>query len=784
MSLSWTERRPLSAVLQWLRTHDPGYGALRRAGRAAVLMPAMFGLADRVIGNPTVATFAAFGSFAMVLLVDFSGEIKDRLLDQAALGISCAVLISLGTLASRTTWLAAVAMAVVAFAVLFSGVVSSVLAGATTAMLLAFILPVSLPGPASSIPDRVAGWGLAAAVSLLAISLLWPSPAGNPVRAASIAAARAIADRLRADVSYMQGDGGADAEDTHRKAIARAVEAVQRMQTGFFATPYRPTGLTTDDRAAVRLVDELRWLDSIVLRSAPSYHSRGRRPHVWAVKLAAADALSSAAELLGNPRGRSNRLAEAVGRMRAALEDLEGVTVTLLPGQGEESVARERSAPGVVSSLDPSFRAQELSFVVAQIATNTELAAAASSRSWMDRLLGRQPRGLQGTLSAARERAGSHVARQSLWLRNSLRGATALGLAVLVADISGVQHGFWVAFGTLAVLRSNALSTGQNIVRALAGTAIGFLIGGVLVYLIGTDTTVLWVLLPIVVLLAGLAPATVSFTAGQAAFTLTLLILFNIIAPAGWRIGLVRVEDVALGCAVSLAVGLLFWPRGAAAALGRSLAQAYTDSAHYLADAVAYGVARCDASGGVAPPAPREQALTAAAASRRLDDTFRGYLAERGSKPAPLADVTALVTGVTGVRLAADAVLDLWDRDGAAGGDRSAARGELMGAAATMTDWYDRFAASLTGDEDVPDPLERDPTADERLVGAVAHDLRDPDGGATATGVRVIWTGDHLDTVRRLQQTLVEPAREAVSGSGRGPIGELIDRSRRPLSTR
>ena len=66
---------------------------------------------------------------------------------RAALGVACAVLICLGTLASRTTWLAALAMAVVGFAVLFAGVVSSVLAGATTSLLLAFILPVSLPGP-------------------------------------------------------------------------------------------------------------------------------------------------------------------------------------------------------------------------------------------------------------------------------------------------------------------------------------------------------------------------------------------------------------------------------------------------------------------------------------------------------------------------------------------------------------------------------------------------------------------------------------------------------------
>jgi uncharacterized membrane protein YccC len=739
-------------------------------------MPAMFALGDKVIGNPIVATFAAFGSFAMLLLVDFSGPIKNRLLDQAALGLSCTLLICLGTLASRTTWLAAVGMAVVAFLVLFSGVVSSVLAGATTALLLAFILPVSLPGSAASIPDRVAGWGLAAGVSLLAISLLWPAPPRDPVRAAAISAARALAERLRADVAYMKGDGRATAETEHREAIARAHEAVQTMQTLFYATPYRPAGLSTEARAAVRVIDELRWLDSIVLRSAPRQRRDRPQPQVWSVKLAAADVLARAAELLENPDRPNDGLKTEVGRMQASLRDLERATVTVLPARPEASSAGAPAAHDVVSSLDPGFRVQELSFVATQIATSVGAAAAASRRSWVDRVLGRQPQGGTGPLSAVRVRASSHFARESLWLRNSLRGGAALGLSVLVADLSSVQHGFWVAFGTLAVLRSNALSTGQNIVRALAGTAVGFLIGGVLVYLIGTNTTLLWILLPFAVLLAGLAPATISFTAGQAAFTLTLLILFNLIAPAGWKIGLIRVEDVALGGAVSLVVGLLFWPRGAGAALARTLAQAYTQTAQYLADAVAYGVGCCDPSGPT-PAAPREQATASPSAALRLDDTFRGYLAERGSKRAPLADVTALVTGVTGIRLASDAVLDLWREDGAASGDRTTARRELMQAGATMTDWYDRFAASLTRAADVPAPIPSDPLADARLIATVAHDLQDADGQATATGVRVIWTGDHLDAVRRLQETLVGPARAALAGEDRGPLATMLARA-------
>src|SRR3954454_23718593 len=154
------------------------------------------------------------------------------------------------------------------------------------------------------------------------------------------------------------------------------------------------------------------------------------------------------------------------------------------------------------------------------------------------------------------------------------------------------------------------MSTGQNGVRGLVGTAVGFVIGGVIVTLVGTDTTLLWVLLPPAVLFAGLAPATVSFAAGQAAFTLTLLILFNLLQPAGWELGLVRIEDVALGGAVSLGIGALFWPRGAAGALGPALSDAYADGARYLADAVAYGVACCDGS-GPPPPPPTEAAVRA-----------------------------------------------------------------------------------------------------------------------------------------------------------------------------
>jgi uncharacterized membrane protein YccC len=749
--------------LQWLGQRDRDLAALRRAGRAAIVMPGMFAVGKQLIGNPAVATFAAFGSFAMLLLVDFSGPLRERLQAQALLALTGAAFVCLGTLVSQNVWLAAGTMAIVGFAVIFAGVVSSVLAGASTSLLLAFILPVTNAGPLSSVPDRLAGWGLAAGASLIAVAVLWPAPTRGPLRAAATTACRALAARLRAEVAFNLSEQQESFAHDHAHAVAQANEAVGALHRVFLATPYRPASLSTSGRTVVRLVDELNWLNAIVIQSeqplarAPVNHS------ACAVKVAAAAVLERGAELLEMVGGNCAQLHDALGELTGALGRMEESATSYLPvgrvvaDAGGDGAAQRASE--FITSLDPSFRAQELAFAVSSIGQNIDLTAAAERRSWFERLLGRQPKGLAGTLSTAQRRATAHIDRHSVWLHNSVRGAVGLGVAVFVANRTGVQHSFWVVLGTLSVLRSNALNTGQNIVRGLSGTVAGFIVGAALLALIGTDTTLLWFLLPLVILLAGVAPAAISFAAGQAAFTLTLVFLYNIIQPAGWRVGLLRVEDIAIGCAVSLLVGLLFWPRGAGAALRRALADAYRDGAQYLSSAVDFGMLRCDFS-AVQREAPSDEAARSAAAAQRLDDTFRSYLAERGAKPAPLSEVASLVTGVGGLRLAADAVLDLWQReDGTPSGDRSAARQELLEASEQMKVWYDDLAATLVDGQALRSPLAHDVLADGRLLDAVRNDLSGEDGKASATAVRMIWTGDHLDAVRRLQEQIVEPLR-------------------------
>jgi hypothetical protein len=767
----------------WLRRRDPGFIALRRAGRAAVVMPAVFAVADKVIGNPVLATFAAFGAFATLSFVDFTGTMRERLAAQTGLVTLGAILVVVGTLASRHIWLAVPVTFVIGFTVFFAGAVSAPLASATNALLLSFVLAVTLPGAPSTISDRVLGWLLAGTASLAAIVLLWPAPNREPLGSPAATACRLTARRLRAETGCVRSSFDPRALRVQRAVADEAGKAVAGLRSTFFRTPYRPTGLTPSARILVRLVDQIIRLESILERM-PFEAGQGPTDEVVThVKLAAADVLDCVADVLQTGSAAASGLRTGLDRLRSARANMEQLTTETLPVQHSAAMLAAQAGAGpaqaaadFVAELLPSFRAQELTSAVTAIATTAELSVADLTRTSWQRLTGRRiPDAVGSPIASARERAAAHVEVHSVWLRNSVRGAAALAIAVLVVEVSDVQHAFWVVLGALAVLRSNALTTGQNALRAVAGTAVGIVVGGALVYFVGAQMPVLWLLLPIAVFFGGIAPSVISFSAGQAGFTATVLILYNIIEPAGWQIGIVRVEDVVIGCAVSLLVGLLFWPHGAASALSRSLSEALSDSARYLGKAVDYGVSRCDR---VPIPAslPAGEARRAAAASRRLDDAFRNYLAERGTKRLSLADLTALLDAVAELRLTGDAVLDLWSTVGPrAEGDRAQARREVRGTAERMTMWFAEAAEALVGEGEPPPPAGRDDASGTRLVAALGRDLDGDNERGAAAAVRMIWTAQHVETARHLEIGVAGPvgkvhATEHSRGGGPRPL--------------
>jgi uncharacterized membrane protein YccC len=358
-----------------------------------------------------------------------------------------------------------------------------------------------------------------------------------------------------------------------------------------------------------------------------------------------------------------------------------------------------------------------------------------------------------------------------VWFRNSVRGALALGAAVLVAQEAGLQHAFWVVLGALSVLRSNVLSTGATALGALAGTAVGIVLGAAVVIAIGTNSTILWLALPPAVLLAAYAPRAISFAAGQAGFTLVLLILFNLIAPVGWSVGLLRVEDVAIGFAISLAFGALFWPRGAAALLRESLGSAYAAAIGAVDAAlarVAGGKDRARAQGAL---------VSADAAAHRLDDAVRQYLAERPVARLGLADVAPLVAGVTRLRrttLALSGLLRMTD------GAPPPPAGLLDADRRALRDWYTELGAALAQGRAPGPPRDPAPDRGAAALAAARTAIAARDDDAVRAAFAVLWAGEHVENLRRLGDRLVEPA-GALAGRplARGPA---IPRRPRPAA--
>lgn len=150
-----------------------------RALRATIVTPSLFALTFKVIGDPQMALFAAFGGFATLVMASFGGTRRDKAIAHLGLAVTGSVVLTIGTAVSGTAWLAAIVTIPVAFAIFFAGVAGPNAASGVTAALLAYVLAVASAGTIAPIPSRLAGWWLAAAVSTAAVLLLSPRSPGD-----------------------------------------------------------------------------------------------------------------------------------------------------------------------------------------------------------------------------------------------------------------------------------------------------------------------------------------------------------------------------------------------------------------------------------------------------------------------------------------------------------------------------------------------------------------------------------------------------------------------------
>jgi uncharacterized membrane protein YccC len=623
----------LAAVRGW-RPRDPGQASLRRAARAAILVPAALALALTVIRDPQVTLFLAFGAFALMVLADFGGRRRQR---AAAYGIATVVgagMVALGTVASGSPWTAAAAMLVVGFVVQFAGVFGGYVAAGQSALLLSFVLAVAIPAPAVAIGPRLEGWALAGAIATAACTLLWPRQERKVLRALAASACRALADLVTA---MQVDDAGAAGK---REAVMNAVRA---LSDAYVASGHRPAGPTARDRALAELVSELERASTLVGPGSPLSSAPAVAGGDVLAALAVETLRTSAVVLEGGAAPDLARLKRDVAGHRRALEEWAA-----------QELRDGRDAGEVLDLIDRMSWLRALSYLVTAVGASATVAAGRELQGL--RFPAVVPRrGLRAAAGRVWSEIRIHLSPSSPVLHAALRAGLGLALAVLLARLLNLGHAFWAVLGTLSVIRSSALATGRTTVQAIGGTLLGFAVAAGFVVLAGDRPLALWIAMPPAAFLAAYSPTAINFVVGQAAFTVMVVVLFNVLTPQGWSVGLVRVEDIALGAAIGVVVGLLLWPRGARTEFARCLGTLYLEVANLLRACVGRLVEEPGTD-------PADAWRRAQAARERAGEAFERLLNERATKHIPAKTGGALLAAGNHAILIAEVLEQIADQ--------------------------------------------------------------------------------------------------------------------------
>jgi uncharacterized membrane protein YccC len=724
---------------------DPRRVALHRALRAAIVNPTVFAFTLLVIGNLQVATFAVFGCFGLLVMADFGGPRRPRALAYASATLAGAALVALGTAVSFSPVAAAIVMLVIGFTLSFASVFGGYVAAAQTALLLAFVLSASVSAPVSAIPTRLAGWLIAGVVSTIAGVFFWPWFEHASLRRRAADACIAVAD-LVAAVRH----GPADEQVARHAQAARTVVSAVRRE--YAHTGMRPAGPTRRDRAFVELVTQIEQVVDLTERpfneQSPSLRPCIQEGNELAAAVTAA-LRGSATVLTGGAPPAIHELETARRAHRAALDRWAGDEL------------RAGHVPGeVLQGLDIDHTLRVIAYLTIVLSTNALIAAGGRPDDGVSLPEGTPwHEGARGVALRTARTLRTHLEPSSTILHSSARVAVGLAISVLLARTLGLGHAFWVVLGTLSVLRSNALATGRTTVQALAGSVIGFAAGGLFASLAGNDPVLMWVAMPIALFLASYAASAIGFVAGQAAFTVLVIIIFNLISPAGWQVGLVRIEDIAVGTGVSVAVGVLLWPRGARRDLARSTAGFYRAVRAYVAQAFGL-VLGMDSTAGIA----RIRA-DAVRARDRAGEAFDAFLNERGAKPLGPDVAARLVAAGSQALLAGDLLVvvatDLGYRatscpDGAATVDAQV-RSLLAG--------VDHLADALTGVRQARAGPEH-PSAEALRSAAVGCMRRSgSDERAIRGAIAVVIAGEWVQNLARMEADLEQPVEAAVAAA-------------------
>lgn len=548
-------RIPCIGVPRVFSADAPDYIALRRAGRATLVVPLVLVFGLNVIGNTTIAMYAVFASFVGLVFADYAGPPRSRAAAYATFLVLGSLAALLGGVLSGSTVLAVVGMFAVGFAITVTSSLGGYLPLHVPGVALAFSLSVLEPLADAGLVDRVVGWSLGALVALVAAMVLWPI---NRRRDIELAVAE-LTDALVAGLD-------APADPQVIDAMKQQVTAVQ----GLVSSPLRPFGPTVREIALFRLIEHLEHSVKLITHLTTEQASDERMNEVRRALLRAGAVLRGERD----PRLAFEELPaldENLGRARAMLRD---------------DIAADRPDDAVVL-LRSQIGPLELMHLIVWIEFDAARAVSDHPREIPDVSTAPELRdapvdGVRASWGRAWATITSEIRVRGVVMVNAVRVGAALAAAVLISEVVDVEHGFWIVLATLLILRSNAHSTTSTAIAAVIGTGVGFALSAVWIAAADGNDAVVAVVFVVAIAVSGYGPGHFGIGVGQASFAVLVVSLFMLLDNPGIDTGVIRVVDVAIGAASSVALSFVLWPRGARGMLADAAATAFHGAARAI----------------------------------------------------------------------------------------------------------------------------------------------------------------------------------------------------------
>jgi uncharacterized membrane protein YccC len=166
----------------------------------------------------------------------------------------------------------------------------------------------------------------------------------------------------------------------------------------------------------------------------------------------------------------------------------------------------------------------------------------------------------------------------------TIRLMVCVGAAAVASEVLPLQRSYWVVLTVAIVVKPDNGSVFARALQRGIGTIAGAVLGAVILAAVPYGP---WLLFPIAVLAAAQPYGRLrNFGLGATFMTPVVVLLIDLLAPAGWRLAEERLVDTLLGCAIVLLAGYVPWPGSWHSHLPRQFAATLRDSCRFMAAAL------------------------------------------------------------------------------------------------------------------------------------------------------------------------------------------------------